>query len=481
MWLGAFLAALDVAAASAGGTPPEPDAAAVKLQRLVDGAVAAGARTITVPGGKAYFGLHNFNITGAVGLRVLPSSPLQLLFGGATGVNVTDCVDLDLSDFSIGYVEGAEGRRDGIHDGRPPVTKHELAALGSKAGITLNLLNCTRVTVRNANISNGWFMIVTAWNGGGDHRFDGVRFGPGIGRVSRDALHFSDQRKGPTFENCMIGYTGDDLFNIHTTLMVVLRCEAAACYVVNPHLSGPGMRNTVYGSNSVMEMVGPGERMSFWRWPTARLATAPVGPGPATVVSAARVGDAALLAEAATLVPELEEHRRLNPVSLRNTTVGWHAWDLWHVEFAGPVPAGVGRTTYVQIDTINNSGTVLRNNLFTDTNCNLGRFKSSHSVIHGNTFRNAKIPSLELSWLPQFFEGPVVLENVSLTQNVITGEGARPVHCGPGCGLEGCLYDGKDAPVHPWTEAGCPECPDCFAGDTAWTRGIHLAGNTITP
>jgi hypothetical protein len=117
-----------------------------------------------------------------------------------------------------------------------------------------------------------------------------------------------------------------------------------------------------------------------------------------------------------------------------------------------------------------------RNNTFTDTNCNLGRFKSSHSIIEGNVFRNAKIPSLELAWLPQvrktapflsnfpmkniawftmtgsgptqwktqkravfefewllqFFEGPVMLENVSVVGNHIQGEGKQPIHCGPG-------------------------------------------------
>ena len=40
---------------------------------------------------------------------------------------------------------------------------------------------------------------------------------------------------------------------------------------------------------------------------------------------------------------------------------------------------------------VDHAGTVLQNNIFTDTNCNLGRFKSSHSLITGNTFRNAKV------------------------------------------------------------------------------------------
>jgi hypothetical protein len=35
-------------------------------------------------------------------------------------------------------------------------------------------------------------------------------------------------------------------------------------------------------------------------------------------------------------------------------------------------------------------------------------------------------------WLLQFFEGPVMLENVSVVENHIQGEGKQPIHCGPG-------------------------------------------------
>ena len=195
------------------------------------------------------------------------------------------------------------------------------------------------------------------------------------------------------------------------------------------------------------------------------------------------VTSASLLAEAATLPTDLAHHGPpLNPVSMTNTTVGWQAWDLWRVDFTAPVPAGVGRTAFVQIDSIPNAGTVLRNCTFTDTNCNLGRFKSSHSQISGNVFKNANIPSLELSWLPQFFEGPVILENVSIVGNTIEGESKTPIHCGPGCGLRTCLYDDKDRPTRAWTKAGCTACPDCFAsanGDTPWTHSIQLHKNTI--
>ena len=110
-----------------------------------------------------------------------------------------------------------------------------------------------------------------------------------------------------------------------------------------------------------------------------------------------------------------------------------------------------------------------------------GRFKSSDSVIKDNTFRNAAIGNLELTWLPQFFEGPVELSNVTLANNTIEGEGPVPIHCGPFCGSQTCLYDAEDLPRRNWTRAGCVQCPDCFAGDSAWTKGVRLLNNSILP
>ena len=81
------------------------------------------------------------------------------------------------------------------------------------------------------------YMILTAFNGGGGHVFTRVRFEPSLGRSNKDAIHFSDQRVGPTIVDSVIGFTSDDLFNIHTTLMVVLSCNGSSCLMVNPHLT----------------------------------------------------------------------------------------------------------------------------------------------------------------------------------------------------------------------------------------------------
>ena len=147
-----------------------------------------------------------------------------------------------------------------------------------------------------------------------------------------------------------------------------------------------------------------------------------------------------------------------------------------HLKLVPWVSTGVGRTAMVQIDSISNAGTMLRNNIFTNTSCNLGRYKSSNSIIDGNTFINAVIPNLELTWLPQFFEGPVHLENVSVTNNRIKGEGAVPIHCGPWCEHPTCVGPPK---FGPWKKENCLACPSCYSGDTPWTSGILLRNNTI--
>lgn len=461
---GTFLCTLTVVVAASAASP-DPEAS--ELQQIVNKAISTGAPIVTIKGGAYHFHDANFEIFGARKLTILASDPVTLWFGGANGVNITNSEDLSLGNWTI----------DNEAQGVTSTSAGKVETI-----VTLNLLNCTRVSVTDVTIKRGYNMILTAFNGGGDHKFTRVKFESTLGRLTRDAIHFSDQRIGPTIVDSVIGYTGDDLFNIHTTLMIVVKCDADTCIMVNPHLHGPNMMNTVYHTNCVMENVLPGkDTMSFFRWPTATFDTIRYPGAPLTVSQTERVTDAALLKEAASLVPELTGPR-LNPVSMTNVTVGWQAWDVWRVKFAGQVPKGVGRTAMVQIDTMSNAGTTIRNNLLTDTNCNLGRFKSSHSVIEGNTFKNAKIPSLELSWLPQFFEGPVVLTNVTLANNIIEGEGEVPIHCGPFCGSQKCLYGPNDRPTGTWTAEGCPQCPDCYeSGDTPWTNNIRLANNTIRP
>eukprot|EP01047_Picozoa_sp_COSAG01_P071121 COSAG01_NODE_10957_length_2039_cov_4.858763_1_plen_409_part_00 len=264
---------------------PTPDGKAKALQQHIAAAIASGAHSLTIAGGTYHFGTANLEIEGATALFLLSPQPVQLVFSGSAGVNITSCVDLSLGNWTIDYADAADH-----HAGAKTTVS---TSSGGSDAITLNLLNSTRVSVTDVSILHAKFMVVTAFNGGGDHHFTRLRFAPTIGRHCRDALHFTDQRIGSTFENCtvrpcaacaaaasfspprpclllilligwagwtgaQIGFSGDDLFNMHTTLMVVLKCESpTSCLMVNPHLSDKSRRNTVYGSNSVMEMLVP--------------------------------------------------------------------------------------------------------------------------------------------------------------------------------------------------------------------------------
>ena len=191
---------------------------------------------------------------------------------------------------------------------------------------------------------------------------------------------------------------------IHTTLMLVLSCEASSCYIINPHLfSIP--RNTAYGTNSVMGTVVPGDKMSFYSWPETDMVPHRQGQEPLRVVSTEAISDPKILDEAAKLVPMLKgaPTGSLLGESLggwtqfTNRTVGWNADELWKVTFASSVPNDIGPTAIVTIDTISNVGASIINTRFINTTCNLGRLKSSNALVRGCTFENARIPNLEIT------------------------------------------------------------------------------------
>ena len=149
--------------------PASPDAKAKALQQQVASAIASGASRLSLPGGAYHFGSTNFQIEGAEDLALLAPEPLQLVFVGPAGVNVTNCRNLSLGNLSISYEQASRGGLEGAE-----LLPANLAA----QGITLNLLNSSRVCVSDVSITGASFMVITAWNGYGDHHF--TRYGCAI-------------------------------------------------------------------------------------------------------------------------------------------------------------------------------------------------------------------------------------------------------------------------------------------------------------
>ena len=71
----------------------------------------------------------------------------------------------------------------------------------------------------------------------------------------------------------------------------------------------------------------------------------------------------------------------------------------------------------VEIEKTRCRGAVIRNSNFSYSTGFFGRFKSSNARIEGNRFSYNGNEELELSMLPSYYEGPIELNNVTVTDN----------------------------------------------------------------
>ena len=445
---------------------------AAALQANLNAAIEGSQPTFTVPAGEYNFtGLGNFNISGVRSALRVVADGAKLWFGGIRtehaylnhGVNITNSRGLHISGLSINYTDPPHGR-----EGVP--------------GITFNLLNCTDVVSEDITVFSAPFFSVTAFNGGGGHVFRRFHLpnttyrprGPDAYAHQRDAFHFTDLRRGVTLEDSDGSSFGDDFFNSHNTIMVVLRQESpTTLLLINPHVQNVASgRNTVYGTNCVLGDLRAGDKLSFFKAqnvsafaPVTRLGGTSALP---SVVSAApqQVTDAGILAEAAALAKAMRAEYAM---------VSFDASDVWRVRFrsTAALPPSAVASSLVNIDSFSTPGTVVRNNTFVNTRYNIGRFKSSGGAIVNNSFSQAGVQNLEISPLLQYFEGPIpFVRDVEISGNVFS-DGNRsgfehPVHCSPFC----------SGTCPPFT---CSRCADCTAPDNAWTVNISVHSNTIVP
>ena len=365
---------------------PAPAAAvpsAPELQAQLDAAIRSHAATFTIPPGAYNFSTSNLNITGASALRLVATG-VTAWFGGTAGVNISNSNSLHISGLSVNYTNPPHGR------------------LGVP-GITYNLLNCSDVISEDITIYKAPFFSVTAFNGGGGHTFRRFHLPNDTatnakGRPSdpyphqRDAFHFTDLRRGVVVEDSHASGFGDDFFNSHNTIMLVLKRESpTTLLIINPHLQNVkkgengiiSNKNTVYGTNCVLENLRAGDSVHFFGCPACLSSN---GPGKNTncteedflipplgsddsfiAGNPEEVTDAAVLADAAALAHNLTKFTNFD------------ASDVWRVKFTAALPDSVGRAALVNIDAFSTPGTVIQNNNFSYTKYNLGRFKSTFS------------------------------------------------------------------------------------------------------
>jgi hypothetical protein len=244
--------------------------------------------------------------------------------------------------------------------------------------------------------------------------------------------------------------------------MLVLRRESAtSLLVINPHVQNVRKgRNTVYGTNCVVENLRRGDTAHFFAFPpNGTDVPPPLSESCAVLTAPTQVTDPAVLADAKVLAAAIQKNF---------STVAFDASDIWRVVFTVAVPVAVDRAAIVNLDSFSTPGTIVRNNSFTHTRYNLGRFKSNGGAIINNTLTVAGVPNLEITPLLQYFEGNLpFVRDVVVSGNTIIGEGDHPIHCSPFCS-KACPY------------GECAKCPSCDH-DSPWAVNISVVGNRIIP
>ena len=190
----------------------------------------------------------------------------MLLFSGSAGVSYVNCSRVSIGNVTVDY--------------DPAPTK-------TYSSITYSLINSTNVLSQDLTIASAPYMAITAFTGGGNHTFRGLRFAPPRGGAKwtfqRDAIRMSDLRFGPIIEDRSVGFCGDDFLNIKNTLMLLVSCEtSSSCVAINPHV--PGEQPIPFGGTSVLKTARAGNRMSFFEWPNSTIIMPQLG-GAATVES----------------------------------------------------------------------------------------------------------------------------------------------------------------------------------------------------
>eukprot|EP01052_Picozoa_sp_SAG31_P026164 SAG31_NODE_2351_length_5889_cov_1.999482_5_plen_486_part_00 len=455
--------------------PPSP----LVLQTRLNLAISQGVAAFTIPAGVYNFSTTNLDIAGAVNLRITATGAALWFAGNSKslqpGVNISNCDSLHLSGLSINYYSLSASR-----SGHP--------------GITYNILNSSAVTSEDITIHKAPFFSVTAFNGDGGHVFRRFHMpnDPNIDPTDRwphqrDAFHFTDLRRGVLVEDSNVSGFGDDFLNSHNTIMLVLKRESpTSLLLVNPHLQnvkkakGQAIiqnKNTVYGTNCVLENLRSGDSMRFFSWPKAGCLSQNAGPGkksfecseedftteplsPACIVmdGPSMITDEDTLADSAAMALD---------IATNYSTTKFDASDVWRVRFSSTLPTAVARGALVNIDSFSTPGTIIRNNTFSNTKYNLGRFKSDGGVIADNTFYHAGVPNLEISPLLTFFEGGLpFVRDVLVTGNKIVGEGTAPIHCSTMCGR---ALPAKNSTM-------CPLC-----SNSAFAKNISVENNLVVP
>jgi hypothetical protein len=319
-------------------------------------------------------------------------------------------------------------------------------------GFSYVVANSSDVVTQDVAVHAAGDMAVFEGDGGGGHTYRRLKVVPRNGRLissNADAFHSSDMERGPKLENCHFKSMLDDFFNFQSTLLLATNFSGldGTLTLVHPHTSdqaddfAPGnvaVTDHWYGTTEPLSRLRAGDQLIFYDpfsfEEVGRTRTA----AHARLLSPATDQNSTLAQRADALVGLLRigEHCHgfsctcdkgsscWSAVSKQHYPVQRFRASVYSVELAGALPLQprsgpmVSVIPFVvQIAKTQSAGVSVSQSLFEDSRGFFGRWKSSDSTLSGNIFRGNAQPELEMQLLPQFYEGPISISNVSIINN----------------------------------------------------------------
>ena len=296
-------------------------------------------------------------------------------------------------------------------------------------GFNYVVANSSLVVTDSLVVRASGYIAVAELDGGGAHTYKNVSVVPAIGRTiasTADGFHSSDVEFGPTLEGCRFSRLLDDFFNVQNTFMFVLNRSGTELTVVIPHTNDQlvdGFTDLWYGTSEPLRRLQPGDKLRFVDPLTfAHLGDVAVAKRPQQVPAAAQ-------SALGKLADGLFDAVSSPPYDLPATQPERYPVQHWRSSVykvtlvsAPPEPSAKSRGLPVRliVESGRSSavGARVRNSRFDHSSGLFGRWKSSHSELRGNTFHHfSGTLQLEVQMIPSFYEGPLLITNVTIANN----------------------------------------------------------------
>ena len=305
------------------------------------------------------------------------------------------------------------------------LTVGNLVTIFPRKGLTWHCQNCSSVVADNVTIHGGGNMGFLETGGAGGNHYRGISIvrkpsSPGLMALNADGFHSSDVGIGPTLEDSIISYTGDDFLNIHNKMKIVCRV------LDDGNSSGTTTLALIDPGTSFLEL-RPADELHFFQL----LPHLPHKANPflgSSVVRSVAPADAALRKECHAAGEAMQQP----PYSadLIGTVASSVARARVYVAtFAGSLPAAVQRFSLVNFERRSGAHFAVRRNHFHDSCGSGGRIigKSINGTLESNVaerFGGVHVYS-EQVWL----EGALGIRNVLLANNtIVDARVADPTH-----------------------------------------------------